>query len=356
MNVAFLFPSVIDDEKVIWRKALLQAQLLRELGHNVRIFSFSKAGASLSTAKHFAFPLVPGKSKETQLRQLVRKLIESQPDVAYLRRELWHPSYKRLMQSVPTVAEINTDEVREFSLTMPFLRRIYASLTHRLWEKHCAGFVAVTYELARNVKAKVPVTVIANGIAAANTNPASNGKTATKPHLFFSCTGGYSWHGIDKFVSLAKEFPEWQFTFAGDLPPEWSSYSAPANLTAHGRLSAAAADQLLADANIGVGTLGLHRKGMAEACPLKVRTYLSYGLPSIIGYHDTDFSQPLPYICQLPNEESNVLKHRDQIAEFVGRNFQSRVPWEQVRFASEEAKAARRAEFFGQVASGFKKA
>lgn len=40
--------------------------------------------------------------------------------------------------------------------------------------------------------------------------------------------------------------------------------------------------------NVGVGTLALQRKGITEASPLKVREYLSRGLPVIYNYEDTD--------------------------------------------------------------------
>jgi hypothetical protein len=41
---------------------------------------------------------------------------------------------------------------------------------------------------------------------------------------------------------------------------------------------------------------------MSEACPLKVREYLSLGYPVIIGYKDTAFSSDFEYVYKLDTE------------------------------------------------------
>ena len=67
-------------------------------------------------------------------------------------------------------------------------------------------------------------------------------------------------------------------------------------------------------ADVAIGTLSLHTKQMEEACPLKVREYLAWGLPVIIGYKDTEFPAPdTAFLLQLPNNPTNVHDHLDQI-------------------------------------------
>ncbi len=39
----------------------------------------------------------------------------------------------------------------------------------------------------------------------------------------------------------------------------------------------------------------MERAGLREGCPLKVREYLLAGLPTVIGYEDTDFPGELPW-------------------------------------------------------------
>ena len=344
LTVGFLLPSAYNAASGIWRKVLLQVSELRKVGARALIFSFTGEGSDALT-DHVHIPLKAGESKEMQLRALVEKMVQGGVEVAYLRRELWHPAYRTLMHRIATVAEINTLDSAEYRLTMGLPRRIYSAVTSLFWQSSPAGFVSVTHELAKALPAGKPRAIISNGIAEPFSAPLP---AAAKPHLFFSGTGSYSWHGMDKFVALARAFPEWDFSIAGEDAAKLGT-DVPRNVKCHGKLSSRAADELLATANIGVGTLALHRKNMDEACPLKVRSYLAYGLPSIIAYHDTDFSGNYDFICLISNTENNVVSEKEKIAKFVMANFQRRVGWEKVKFASETEKARQRYQFFQQV-------
>jgi|SRR5687768_1028980 len=344
LTVGFLLPSAYNAASGIWRKSLLQASELRKIGARALIFSFTGEGSD-SLADHIHIPLRAGVSKEKQLGSLVEKMIAAAVDVAYVRRELWHPAYRTLMRRIPTIAEINTLDSAEYRLTMALPRRVYAAVTALFWQQAPAGFVSVTHELAKALPPRKPRAIISNGIAEPFNTPASG---SAKPHLFFSGTGSYSWHGIDKFIALARAFPNWDFSIAGEDAANLGS-DTPPHVRCHGKLSSSAADGLLATANIGVGTLALHRKNMDEACPLKLRSYLAYGLPSIIAYQDTDFSGKYDFICQISNTEKNVVSEKEKIASFVTANFQRRVAWDEVKFASETEKARQRYDFFKQI-------
>lgn len=61
--------------------------------------------------------------------------------------------------------------------------------------------------------------------------------------------------------------------------------------------------------HISIGTLGLHRKGLNEACTLKVRDSLSRGFPIILGYIDTDLIEAgeiIKYTMKVPSDETPV--------------------------------------------------
>ena len=148
----------------------------------------------------------------------------------------------------------------------------------------------------------------------------------TRIRLAFLGTRGESWQGVDKVAELAREMPDCDFDIVGfgahdlEQPP-------PANLSAHGRLSRADYQAILANADVGIGTLALHRKRMEEASPLKVREYLAHGLPVIAGYVDTDFARELPwFILRVPNTGDNIHSHRAEI-----RNSSSRSAGEECR-------------------------
>jgi hypothetical protein len=348
INVGFLLPSAFDESSSIWRKVLHQSAELQAVGARSVIFSFTGPGSD-KLKTHVHVPLEPGHSKEKQLKKLVEKVLQSDTEIVYVRRELWHPSYCSLMRGRATIAEINTLERSEFKLTMSLARRMYAAVTARFWRIYPAGFISVTHELAAAaVPRNKPKAVISNGIAGPRRR---NNSVPEGPHLFFSCTGSFAWHGIDKFVTMARMFPDWQFSFAGELPRELHR-ALPSNFKHHGQLSAEEADRLLESANIGVGTLALHRKAMNEACPLKLRSYLAFGLPSIIAYRDTDFTGNFPFIGQISNTEHNITAEKGKISRFVLENYASQVPWEEVQFASEAEKARLRLRFFEQILRG----
>ena len=111
---------------------------------------------------------------------------------------------------------------------------------------------------------------------------------------------------------------------------------------------------MLARADVAIGTLALHRKGMSEACALKTRQYLAYGLPVVLGHEDTDFSGADPwFLLRLPNTEANVRDHVEQIRAFVDGVKGRRVQRSEIEGRlSAEVKEAQRIEFLRRLAAG----
>ena len=73
-------------------------------------------------------------------------------------------------------------------------------------------------------------------------------------------------------------------------------------------------------ADIGVGTLALHRKNMQEASPLKIAEYVFWGLPVITAYNDVNL-KGLDFNLELDNKEDNI--HSSSLAKisaFVAKN------------------------------------
>ncbi len=68
-------------------------------------------------------------------------------------------------------------------------------------------------------------------------------------------------------------------------------------------------ENLMSNYHIAFGSLGLHRIGLHEACPLKVREYWSCGLPVILSFQDTaciEHPEMSEWIVQLASDESPV--------------------------------------------------
>jgi hypothetical protein len=56
---------------------------------------------------------------------------------------------------------------------------------------------------------------------------------------------------------------------------------------------------------------------MHEACPLKVREYLAFGMPVIAAYEDTDIPPNADYFLRLPNDDTPLAPHLSSIRAFL---------------------------------------
>lgn len=134
------------------------------------------------------------------------------------------------------------------------------------------------------------------------------------------------------------------FDVIGDLAVN-SAQVLPDNIEFHGVLPRSSYQTLMSRADVAIGTLGMHRKDMEEASPLKVREYLAYGIPTIIGYRDTDFPGEYPWLLRLANTPDNVAAGLGEIRDFVARMKGVRVPREAVEHLDVRRKERARLDF-----------
>jgi len=125
------------------------------------------------------------------------------------------------------------------------------------------------------------------------------------------------WHGIDKIVKFAARIPAWDFHLVGPASSDIGA-DITANVKTYGYLQQSQIACLYQQMDVAIGTVALHRKCMSEASPLKVREYVSYGIPVIGGYHDTDLSD-CDFFLNIGNTETNVLAHEDMIRAFIAK-------------------------------------
>ena len=231
------------------------------------------------------------------------------------------------------------------------MRVLYNRLTRGLLLRRARALVFVTSELSRKPSFagfRGVHRVITNGIelAAYPSLPAIEGPA---PRLAFVGTAGQPWHGLDKLVELAYRRPEWRFDIIGMDSDAWATQAPPANVAWHGALDRAGVIDVLATADVGVGTLALHRKSMNEACPLKVREYLAVGLPILYGYSDPDADDLGSHVLRIENTETNVIDALDAIDAFVTRSRGVRVPRSAVGHLDVSVKEGQRLALFNEL-------
>ena len=166
----------------------------------------------------------------------------------------------------------------------------------------------------------------------------------------FIGTSGQIWHGVDKVVKLAGLEPGWDFDVIGPrMGEDWAGAAAMPNVRWHGPLDHSSALQVMASADIGIGTLALHRNAMNEACPLKLRAYLALGLPVIYGNEDADVDAIPELALRIPNTETNVTTDIRRIESFVEASRGRRVPRSAVGHLDSQVKEGQRLDFLRQV-------
>jgi glycosyltransferase involved in cell wall biosynthesis len=329
MRIAYVVERDLSTEDAVVKKIAAQMRCWREMGHEAGLFALSPS-ATVTTA--VADLLVQQQHRRgrldwlTRYRRLIDEVIAWQPSCAYFRFSSYFPAVGRLMRAVPTVVEVNTDDVAEYRTTMTRRSYAYHRLTRGRLFRLCGGVVTMTHELAEIFAATgKPVEVVANGIDLASFDPLPAPNNPA-PRLAFLGSPNMLWHGLDEILKLAELNPTWQFDLIGIDRRAHFNGSNPANIHAHGYLGRADYEPLLATADVALGTLALWRKEMTEASPLKLREYLAYGIPTIIAYRDTDFADEQPFLLSLPNQEGTIEANIELIRRFVTRVVGTRVP------------------------------
>lgn len=343
-----------------YKKIAEQARMWQSLGADIKLFVLTTAENSASWEKLDQTAQVISRKSDplrlfVQKEQLLRQALSWRPQVVYHRYSLPYPGLAMAVRRVPVVVEVNTDDLREYRLIAPRKGAVNAASRGLVLGK-VAGLVAVTQELAGSqsfTRFARPTVVVANGIDLASVREMPK-PVGERIRLIFIGQPNCPWHGLDKVIQLAVARPQWDVDVVGPDRDEVRSLAGtvPANVQAHGLLDGFAYERILGRAHIGLGTLALYRKGMTEASTLKLREYLAAGLPSIIGYSDTDFPVGAPFLLQLPNQPDNVSSSLLGIDEFVTSQAGRRVDRASIAHLDSLDKERRRLRFLSLVSAG----
>lgn len=354
MKIAYLIHWNEGPESGVFKKVIHQMTEWRKLGHEVALFLITNRpnidweSAVLGIAC-FIQQYTGWGDRFAQFKKLARQIEEWEPNVVYHRFDLFYFSLPKLLKKYPSVLEINTNDLTEMRMDRD-LRYYYHLLTRGMVLKAADGFVFVSGELAEEPHTKRYVrdyTVIGNGIRLDDFITDARPANASSKFVFIG-SAGQSWHGIDAIATLAKSRPQWHFDIIGVEQSELEA-SVPGNMYFHGKLNRPQYQALMDSADIAIGTLALYRKKMREASPLKVREYLANGLPVIIAYKETDFTDPVPFLLELPNKPDNIATSLEAIDAFVEAWAGKRVARESINRLDTSVKEARRVDYMKHI-------
>lgn len=258
---------------------------------------------------------------------VLKALEHIKPDITYSRYMFPIPGLKRaLHEAGPLIVEVNSNDKSEYFSNHVCTGLYNLMFRHQLLNR-ADGLIFVTKELASSTAFRgynARRMVIANGVKAGSF-PFVEDTGNDHPQLCFIGSPGQSWQGLDKLSMLAAGLPECTLHIIGPTEKEcldaWRSR--PPNVLFHGYLDGHTASELVSRMDVGISTLALHRKGMNEACPLKVRQYIASGLPVIASHLDTDIAEDCDFFLRLPNNEANISANLPDVARFVRRVFRN---------------------------------
>lgn len=330
VKVAFCVSWGSGSDSGIFHKVASQAAMWQSLGSTVGLFVATTGSAYDDWAgvaqTLFVAAAPPRTGGRLQARESAARAARRwAPDVAYVRHGLVYPGLLTIARRVPLVVEINGDDLVE-SHRLGTGQRLTTRLSHGTGLRSAAGLVFVTHELAERhsfTRYAKPSLVVPNGIdlASVPTLPVSPGTR----RLIFLGHPHTPWHGTDKLVDLARRLPDWRVDLVGPAAADLTG-PLPDNLRAHGLLQANGYAPLMAEADLAIGSVAMDRAGITEASPLKVREYLAAGLPTVIGYRDSDFPDGAEFLLELPATEGNMAEAAARIPPFAARWRGRRVP------------------------------
>ena len=359
MRIAYLGQMAeIATENGISKKIRMQGTAWLAAGHTVRYFALEPMPAIWpGLAPLEAEVLARGNllARALQSRRLAARVRAWRPDAIYFRYAYHSPGFPALFRAIPTVAEINSDDRVEYALTLSRAKQWYHRLTRARVLRAVSAFVPVTHELAERFAVfGRPAETIGNSIALDEFAPLPPVPAGAPLRAIFVGSPQTPWHGLERVAELAALFPEIGFDVIGCTFDQWRRITgavapAPANVMFHGSLLRSRYEPLARAATFALGTFGLYRKSMHEACPLKVREYLALGLPVLAAYRDTDVPPEAEYFLRLPNDAAPLAPHRASIAAWVERWRGRRVSCALVAHLDTSCKEAQRLAFITRI-------
>jgi hypothetical protein len=332
MKIAYLGTCEAHRSDGVSKKIADQCFEWERLGHNVHQFLILPANQSPNSSqvnepnrKIYTIRKPKFVGMFATPRSLMKDINMFGPDLVYLRFEPFKPYHFAVLKNYPTVLEINSldqTEAREGKTLYQRLRYHYNSQTRGILLSKSRGWCAVTQELAEKFDPKrfqKPFLVAPNSILFSPETPRkshSSDKKQSALTFLFVGSPHQNWQGFDKLKILAHKWgSQANIISVGD---ESIRDSTLPNLEVHGYLTGDALLAVMQKADIALASLAGHRKGMSEGCALKVREYLRFGFPTVLGYLDTAFlNKPKPdWILEIPNCETNVEEFAEAILSF----------------------------------------
>lgn len=212
----------------------------------------------------------------------------------------------------------HTKELEELAVVSSGLKRVTGLFLETKMKpvalRRMPAVIGVTKEISEYERKRFPgVTAnftYPNGYLLPNTSGASRDlNRGAKYEFLFVASKFYEWHGLDLLLGAIAARPDLHARIVVHLVGELSasqlsllnSLGLSSCVRLHGLLEPSQIQEIGMSADCGIGSLALHRKGLTEGATLKVREYLSWGLPVYATHKDSGLPADFPYFYNDPN-------------------------------------------------------
>lgn len=319
----------------VLKKCLAQVEAFKNLGVKVDlvllsnkgiilndqlIHSFSKPVLSKSISKYwfYFFNLLPLIKKQLDFKYY---------NFIYFRYALAHPSLVHFLETAKNknstlqiIAEIPTYPYEEEKRS--FIDRLSLLMDHYYRKKLSIYLDGITHYGLETKIFGVPTIPISNGVAVNKINISASQPQKDQIRLIAIANWSY-WHGLDRLIEGLKNYylnknPKIQVTLKiighGKAIAQYKDLVNKYGLQSHVRffppMTNEALDAHFDHVDIGIGTLGIHRKNIAIDASLKHREYCARGIPFLLAGKDLDFPDQLSFVLKSPPTDEAIEIHR----------------------------------------------
>lgn len=301
-------------------KIICQIEALRELGVQVVHANYDD-GYNLGSKK-----LLGVSTRNKILRKLLEIIIVlrilrcdfSGVDFVYLRHVRLTPWFYLMIRSVSKKVDKFYLEIATYPYDGEVSRFSILSLSDNFFRKRINKFVDAVFCFGKSGGEiwGIPAVEMFNSIdpAKISFHDRQRLKSDCREVNFVSVSKLSRWHGYDRFVeAVARATPDVRrrivFHVVGDgaerlrLEKLVEEYNLRSNVKFYGSKQGEELDEIYANSDIGVASLGLYRIGLDEITPLKMSEYAAKGLPFLLANKDPRFDG-VDFVYRVDNNDS----------------------------------------------------
>ena len=294
------------------KKLLAQVVSTQSLGHHVDYIVQAGYSIMLNQRTIYSF----GKNTPflitqfTWYNQIKKSVISQSYDIVIIRYGLTSPSFlhflKEIKKAKPNIQIVIDMPTYPYEKEWSGIKGLFAIAMDRMLRRQLQKHITYMIHLGpESTIFNIPTIHITNGIDPTSA-PLCLGVNKVSESINVIAIGKWQyWHGLDRLLSILDPADNWILHVVGEgvALPYLQEIVRKRNLenivVFHGTLVGTQLDNLFDRCQMGIGTLGIYRKGMSYDSSLKHREYCLRGVPFVLCAADDDFPQELPYVCYL---------------------------------------------------------